>query len=174
MATVRQDGISSKKVDHSRERHRPQNSPKIRGDSRSSGHTAPCACASPRLGSVARRWPLRWGTRSGVRPNPGRLLLVEVKGRRRLRADGWVCAPVPQCEPGSGPPPGLCWRPIHAAHRTPKWFRPGALTRRRERVRLVCGLDQWRWSDRRHNGGCTARPAMTFASHRPQSASAHC
>ncbi|MCT4364765.1 MAG: YraN family protein, partial [Synechococcaceae cyanobacterium MAG-AL1] len=41
---------------------------------------------------LARRWPCRWGELDLVVAKPGRLLLVEVKGRRRCGADGWGVA----------------------------------------------------------------------------------
>ena len=42
---------------------------------------------------VARRWRCRWGELDLVlHKSPQRLLLVEVKGRRRCGRDGWGCA----------------------------------------------------------------------------------
>lgn len=37
----------------------------------------------------SRRWRCRWGELDLVVSKPGRLLLVEVKGRRRCGPDGW-------------------------------------------------------------------------------------
>ncbi|MCT0200898.1 YraN family protein [Synechococcus sp. CS-1325] len=41
---------------------------------------------------VARRWSCRWGELDLVVAKPGRLLLVEVKGRRHCGRDGWGTA----------------------------------------------------------------------------------
>lgn len=38
---------------------------------------------------LSQRWHCRWGELDLVLLKPGRLLLVEVKGRRRSGADGW-------------------------------------------------------------------------------------
>jgi putative endonuclease len=41
---------------------------------------------------LARRWRCRWGELDLVVGKPGRILLVEVKGRQRRGADGWGVA----------------------------------------------------------------------------------
>ncbi|MCT0219979.1 YraN family protein [Synechococcus sp. CS-1329] len=41
---------------------------------------------------LASRWRCRWGELDLVLAKPGRLLVVEVKGRRRCGADGWGVA----------------------------------------------------------------------------------
>ncbi|MCX5932434.1 MAG: YraN family protein [Cyanobacteria bacterium] len=41
---------------------------------------------------LASRWRCRWGELDLVVAKPGRLLVVEVKGRRRCGADGWGVA----------------------------------------------------------------------------------
>lgn len=41
---------------------------------------------------LASRWHCRWGELDLVVAKPGRLLVVEVKGRRRCGADGWGVA----------------------------------------------------------------------------------
>ena len=38
---------------------------------------------------VCRNWSCRWGELDLLMAKPGRLLLVEVKGRRRCGPDGW-------------------------------------------------------------------------------------
>lgn len=38
---------------------------------------------------LAQRWACRWGELDLMLAKPGRLLLVEVKGRRRCGPDGW-------------------------------------------------------------------------------------
>lgn len=41
---------------------------------------------------LSSRWRCRWGELDLVVAKPGRLMLVEVKGRRRCGADGWGVA----------------------------------------------------------------------------------
>ena len=38
---------------------------------------------------LARNWRCRWGEMDLLMAKPGRLLMVEVKGRRRCGSDGW-------------------------------------------------------------------------------------
>ena len=59
---------------------------------------------------VVRNWRCRWGEIDLLVEKPGRLLLVEVKGRRRCGPDGWGWAPCTTgSETGSSRPGAAGW-----------------------------------------------------------------
>ena len=62
---------------------------------------------------VARRWPCRWGELDLVVAKPGRLLLVEVKGRRCRGPDGWGAAALGPYKRARLARAWACWLAAH-------------------------------------------------------------
>ncbi|MCP9850492.1 YraN family protein [Cyanobium sp. Morenito 9A2] len=65
---------------------------------------------------VSRNWRCRWGELDLLVAKPGRLLLVEVKGRSRAGADGWGAAALGFSKRQRLLRAWLCWQADH-----PEW-----------------------------------------------------
>jgi len=65
---------------------------------------------------VVRNWHCRWGEIDLLLHKPGRLLLVEVKGRSRCGPDGWGVGAVHRCKRNRLELAWRCWLADH-----PQW-----------------------------------------------------
>ena len=63
---------------------------------------------------LSRQWACRWGELDLVLAKPGRLLLVEVKGRRRRGLDGWGVASLRRGKRQRLERAWSCWLEDHA------------------------------------------------------------